>query len=66
MIQLLLIMSVSRFLPISLTVLLSFLERIVYIAENAVVYTKYLLTVCDYKSALELSDFYSPSNDFKS
>lgn len=22
------------------------------------VYTKYLLTVCDYKSALELSDFY--------
>ena len=37
---------------------LSFLERDRLLAENAVVYTKYLLTVCDYKSALELSDFY--------
>lgn len=37
---------------------LSFLERDRLLAENAVVYTKYLLTVCDYKSALELSNFY--------
>lgn len=58
MIQLLLIMSASRFLPISLPVLLSFLERDRLLAENAVVYTKYLLTICDYKSALELSNFY--------